>query len=41
MNTIRNANDVNQPPPATSQDNTSKINPIDRKRTVRKPYNKF
>ena len=37
MNTIRNANDVNQPPPATSQDNTSKTNPIDRNRTVRKP----
>ncbi len=37
MNTIRNANDANQPPPAASQNNTSKISPIDRNRTVRKP----
>ena len=35
MNTLRNANEVNQPPP-TSQDNSGK-NPIDRSRTVRRP----
>ena len=37
MNTPRNASDVNQVPPAVSQDNTSKNNPIDRSRTARKP----
>lgn len=37
MNTPRNANEVNMPPPATSQDNTGKMNPIERNRTVRKP----
>ncbi len=36
LNTPRNANEVNQPPPPTSQTNTVK-NPIDRSRTVRKP----
>ena len=37
MNTIRNANDVNQPPAPTSQSNTGKTSPIDRNRTVSKP----
>ncbi len=36
MNTPRNASEVNQAPP-TSQSNSSKVSPIDRNRTVRKP----
>jgi hypothetical protein len=36
MNTPRNASEVNQAPP-TSQSNSSKVSPIDRTRTVRKP----
>lgn len=36
LNTPRNANEVNQPPPSTSPTNSVK-SPIDRSRTVRRP----